>query len=353
MKSFFILLFALTPILSAIGRDTNLLSRLEPVPPFLELRAVAKTNDISLEGIGPLASTNVMPGDSLTALITLHQKRNHLTQWLVYFEVVAPSNRPASRPAKPVVLYNSMGDKFELPNVPVAFRIRTIGPYVNSASIWGAPMPKDNYGRASVNGIFLSLGLEAGMAALYRLNPLMQKTGATNFDLEVTEKLPSAATVKENQKFADLLHVTPQEKTALAVGGPALMSYFEAVGQTPSLGEIMWKVISLPSVWSIVKHRGVTASLDFDNDDIRPVPLPPGWNLPGQSPVYSLPLSLALNEKPALYVTLIVTSPNPSLVACGGIVGFVAQNPNDDEDYLLLRIISAHGGKRAGDSGRK
>ncbi|HEY1789408.1 MAG TPA: hypothetical protein VGJ73_14710, partial [Verrucomicrobiae bacterium] len=106
MKSIFILLFTLAPFLCAIGRDTNLLSRLEPVPPIPELRTVARTNDIPLNGIGPITGTNVLPGDTLTTLITLHQKRNRLTQWLVYFEVV--TNRPPSQPPKPVVLYNSM-----------------------------------------------------------------------------------------------------------------------------------------------------------------------------------------------------------------------------------------------------
>lgn len=339
MKSLFILLFAVTPLLSAAGRDTNLLSRLDPIPPFLELQTVAKTKEIPLEGIGRLTSTNVLPGDSLTALITLHQKKNHLTQWLVYFQVVTASNGAPSRSEKPVVLYNSMGDKFEFPNVPVAFHIRTIGPYVNYPSIWGAPVPRDNSGHASVNGTFLALGLDQGMAALYRLNPLMQKSGATNFDLQIAEKPPSDTTAKENQKFATLLHVTPQEKTALAAGEPALISYFQAVGETPDLGEIMWKVISFPSVWSIVKHRGITASLDFDVHRIGPATLPPGWKLPGHSPAYTLPLSLTLNQKPALDVTLIVTSPRPSLVACGGIAGFVAQNPDDDETYLTLRVI--------------
>ena len=349
MKSLFILLFALTPLFCAVGRDTDLLSRLEPVPPFLKLRAVAKTKDIPLEGIGPVNATNILPGDSLTALITLHQKRNRLTQWLVSFEVVAVSNQPASQPAKPVVLYNSMGDKFEFPRAPVTLRIRTVGPYVNSTSIWGAPAPKDNYGHISVNGTFLVLGMEGGMATLYRLNPAIQ-TWATNFDPQIAEKPFPDATVRKNQKFAALLHITPQERRALAVGEPALMSYFQSIGETPNLENILWRVISLPSFWSIVKHRGVTVSLDFDVQHIRPVPLPAGWDLPGQSPVYSLPLSLTLNEKPALYVTLIITSPSPSLVACGGIVGFLAQNPSDNENYLTFRIISAQRGKRAGDS---
>ena len=332
MKSFFILLFAVTSLFCAVGQDTHLLSRLEPVPPFLKLGAVAKANGIPLEGIGPVTATNVLPGDSFTALITLHQKRNRLTQWLVYFEVAAVSNKPPSRSVKPVVLYNSMGDKFKFPPVPITFRIRTIGPFVNSASIWGAPVPKDNYGRASINGTFLALGLDGSMAALYRLNPLIKKTGATNFDLQIAEKPFPDATIKENQKWAALLHITPQERSALAVGEPALTTYFQAVGETPNLEEIMWKVISLPSIWSIVKHRGVSVSLDFDLQNIGPVPLPPGWDLPGKGTVYSMPLSLALNEKPALNVTLIVTSPSPSLVACGGIIGFVAQNPSDDKN---------------------
>jgi hypothetical protein len=355
VKSFFILLFALTPLL-AIGRDTNLVSHLEPVPPFPELRTIAKTNDIPLDGIGPVTSTNVVSGDSLAALVTLHQKRNRLTQWLVYFEVVAATNRPEShpaKPAKPIDFYNSMGDKFEFSNTPVAFRIRTLGPYVESASIWGAPVPKDNDARASVNGTFLALGMDKCMASLYRLDPLIKKFGATNINLQVSEKPPSDATIKKNQKLATLLHITSQEKNALATAGPTLNSYFNAVGETPDLEDMMWKVISLPSVWSIVKHAGVTASLNFDVHDIRPVPIPTGWNLPGHGPVYAFPLSLTLNGKPALYVTLLITSPTPALVACGGIVGFVAQNPDDDENYLVLRIISAQRGKGARNTKRK
>ncbi|HEX3625980.1 MAG TPA: hypothetical protein VH280_11205 [Verrucomicrobiae bacterium] len=347
MKSVFILLFAFIPLFSAIGQDTNLLSHLEAVPPLPEVRLVAKTNNISLDGIGPATSMNVMPGDSLTALITLHQKRDRLTQWLVCFDVVAVSNRPPSHPAKsqkPIVLYNSIGDKFEFSNTPVVFRIRSIGPYVESASIWGAPVPKDDDARASVNGTFLALGMDKCMAALYRLEPLIHKSGATNFNLNVSEKPPVAETVQKNQKLAAVLHITSQEESALATAGPTMNSYFAAVGETPDLDEIMWKVISLPSLWSIVKNAGVTPALNFDVRHIRPVSLPPGWNLPGHGPVYALPLSVTLNRKPALYVTLLITSPNPSLVACGGIIGFVAQNPNDEEDYAVLRVISARRG---------
>jgi hypothetical protein len=191
------------------------------------------------------------------------------------------------------------------------------------------------------------------MAALYRLNPLIQKNEATNINLDVEAKPFPGATIKENKKLAALLHITPQERSALAAAEPTLMSYFEAVGETPDLEGIMWKVISLPSVWSMVKHRGITAWLGIDFDNIHPLLLPPGWNLQDHFPVYALPMSVTLNQKPALYATLIITSPRPSLVACGGIVGFVAQNPNDDENYLTLRVISAQRGKSVRDTGRK
>lgn len=350
VKSLFILLFALTPFLCAIGQDTNLLSRLDPVPPLLELQAVAQSNNIPLSGIGPLTATNILPGDSLTTLITLHQKKNHLTQWLVYFEVVTATNRPAARKPKPVVLYNSVGDKFEFSNAPVAFRIRTLGPYVNLASAWGAPVPKDSYGHANVNGTFLALGLDQCMAALYRLDPLTRKTGATNLDLQPADKPFQDSEVKTNRELAASLNITLDERRALAVGEPALMNYFEAVGETPNLDEIMWKVISLPSVWSIVKHAGISGALDVDIHNIRSIPLPPGWDFPGHSQAYTFPMSILLNDKPALNTTFIITSPSPSLVACGGIVGFLAQKPDDDQTYLTLRVISAQRGKSPPDN---
>lgn len=344
MKSALILLFAAVALCAA-AQDTNLLYRLEAIPPFPELRDAAIAGGIPFEGMISANNTgSLAPGDSVTALITLHQNGNRRTQWLVYFEVVAKSNRAASRPAKPVVLYNSMGDKFEFPPSPVTFRIRTLGPYVDSRSIWGTPVPKDNYGHASVNGNFLALGLDKSAATICRLHLARQRMHATNFDLRVSETRPSAAEARENQKRAALYHLTSDEKTALVTWFPTLMSYFNAVGDTPGLEGIMWKVVSMPSLWSIVRHAGITAWIEIETDEIRPQTMPSGWDLPSGARAYALPLMVTLNQKPALDTTLIVTDPRPSLLACGGIVGFVAQDPNDEENYVTVRIISAKNG---------
>jgi hypothetical protein len=200
----------------------------------------------------------------------VHQKGNHRTEWLVYFQVVPATNDPPAKPPKPEVLYNSTGDKFEFAKSPVAFHIRTLGPYVDTESFWGKPVAKDNDAQVSVNGAYLGLGLDKGAAAINR----MYREHGTNFNFWVTKRPPSDKEAQENQKIAAALQVTPEEKRTLAGWLPALMCYFEAVGRTPDLDTIMWKVVSLPSMWSIVRHVGVKAWMGLDFDNVGPLTLP-------------------------------------------------------------------------------
>jgi hypothetical protein len=258
--------------LAASGQETNLLLALEPVAPFLELRVAAIADGIPIDGFAPPASTNTLsPGDSVTALITLHGKGDHRTEWLVYFQVVLATNDSLAKPPKPEVVYNSTGDKFEFAKSPVKLHIRTLGPYLDAESIWGKPVAKGCDARASVNGTFLGLGLDKGAAVINRLC----RASATNFNFGVAERPPSNKEAQENQKIAAVFHVSPEEKRALASWLPTLMCYLQAVCETPDLDTIMWKVVSLPSMWSVLRHVGVTTwvSIDFDNiNDEQPNP---------------------------------------------------------------------------------
>ena len=333
-----VLILLLAAPLCSRGQSTNLLSRLEPIPPFPELQAAAKAAGIPLEGMSS-DNNSLAPGNSITALITLHQKGNRLSQWLVYFEVVDGTND--TKPEKPMVLYNSLGDKFEFVRSPITFNIRTIGPYLDSESFWGNPVPKDKQASADADGAFLSLGLDKGAATIYRLKLAEAGTAATNFELWAWGKAPPASKAAKNRKLAAMLHVTGEEERAVAAWYPALSSYFDSVGQTPSLESIMLKVVHLPSLWSIVKHASITAYIGINPNGIHPLALPAQWNLPGHAPVYTLPMFIRLNNQPALNATLLVTDPRAPLLACGGIVGFVAENPVDSENYMILRVISA------------
>lgn len=271
----------------------------------------------------------------------MHQKGGLQTEWLVYFQVIATTNDPAEKTNKPEVLYNSMGDKFEFSNSPVTFHIRAIGPYTDYSSFWGKPVAKDNNASASVNGTFLGLGLERGTAVMHRL----YAAHVTNFDFWVSDRPPRPKSVEKNQKLAASLNITPDERRALVAGFPALMSYFNAVGETPDLDGIMWKVVNLPSMWSIVQHVGVTAQIGMKLNKVDPITLPAGWKLPAGSNVFTLPIFIQLNHQPALNAVLFVTDPHPSFLTCGGIIGFLAWNPVNDEDYVTLRVISTRSTK--------
>lgn len=323
--------------------DTHLLSRLEPVPPFPELRTAAKAASIPLNDFTATTNTaDLSPGDSATALITLHQKGNRLTQWLVYFQVVPDTN--VSKPKKPLVLYTTTGNKFEFPRSASAFHIREIGPYVDTASFWGDPAPEDKSASASVTKDFLGLGLDKGAAAVCRWTAAGKETGATNFSFSFYGSPPPTNREATARKEAAILHVTREEERAVVSSFPTLTSYFGAVSQTPNLESIMWKIVSLPSAWSIVRHVGVHGSIDLRFEDVHPVSPPAAWNIQSHSPVYVLPLSIKLNGYNALKVSLLVTSSRPPLLTCGGIVGFLAEDPANSKNYIILRIISAHSG---------
>jgi hypothetical protein len=343
-----LILFLFTARFCPAGQATNLLSQLAPVPPFPELTAAAKSDGFPLDGMAPSTNTIALsPGDSITALVTLHQKGNRRAQWLVLFQIVAMSNGPPSHLAKPVVLYNALGDKFEFPRLPATFQIRTIGPYLNSSAFWGEPEAKDKSARVTINGGFLGLGIDKAAAAVHRMTLAKQKTPSGYLYFSVTPKPPPNAEVATNRARAAPLRVTPEEARALAGFERAMTSYFTAVGETPNLETMLWKVVSLPSIWSMVRHAGVTAWIGFDVDDVGPFSLPSGWDLPTHSQVYTLPLLITLNQHDALNVTFFATEPHPPLLACGGIVGFLAQNPDDNENYLTFRVISARCGPGA------
>ena len=336
-RIFFILLLA--PFVCA-AQSTNLLSRLEPVPPFPELRAAAKTLSIPLDGIHPSTNSgSLASGDSVTALITLHQKGNRRSQWLVYFQIVGSTN--SVRPSKSQVFYTSTGSRFEFPQTYAAFRIRSLGPYVDTASLWGSPVAKDKSAALSINEGFLGLGMDKGAAAIYRLHLARLKLQITNFNLTVSEKPFTAEQINGNRTIAARLQITSAEERALAGWYPAINSYFDSVGQTPNLDTIMLKVIHFPSLWSIAKHAGIQSNLKIGFENIAPVAMPAGWDLPGHTPVYEVPLSLTLNGEPAINATLFVTDPHPPLLTCGGIIGFLAEDPVNQENYVTLRIISA------------
>ena len=311
-----------------------------PIPPCPALLAAAQTNGIPLEGIAPpTPGGSLLPGDSVTALIALFEKGARQTQWLLHLQAVAPDAKEQSaKPSPPMVMYTTTGQKLEFASSPAFVTLHALGPFIEPGARRKSPKTLDQSAHFALNQDFLGLGLDKATTVILRLNDVKQP-GMKGF-FSVAGKSFSDAEVRAGRKLADTLKLTDDEQRALAGLGPALMSYFSIVQQTSGLEEILFKILDLPSLWSVLRHGGVKTFFRVDSKNVM-LGDAAGWGLSTNAPLYHLPLILELNDQPALNITLAVTLPQPPLLACAGVVGMIAAKPGDKERHLAVRIVSA------------
>lgn len=288
--------------------------KFKAVPACSALENAAATNHIPVTGFDPPPATNVMhAGDSVTILGTIFIKKKE-AQWLLYVEAGAPGTNSSNRP----MVVHMFNRKMSFPSKPVPATLRMLGPFAvsNSAKL----KSRDQSDKFNLNETFLGLGLQRAAEVMWKHN---QQTN-------------SAAPPRRRMEDMKL---TPQEQEAVAGSIPALMSYFDIVQNTDGLENLLMKLIKLPSVWSMVRHLGVTAVL-YSENDARPAN-PADWDLPPHAAVYYLPFTLLLNGQPSVKITFVVTAPNPPRLVCGGVVGLLAERVGDNDTYMTMRVISA------------
>ena len=299
--------------------------KLKPIPAAPALVTAATLHHIPLEGMAPSSpgTNGLRPGDSASVLITFVEKKKQ-TQWILEVEATAPDpKKPAAKPAK-MTVRSSFGPPMKFESKPAPVKMQMLGPF--GAAGWKKP-PKSEIARAefSLNEDFLGLGLDQAAAAVSRWSKTI------DFSKAVTSKALLAVTP------------TPAEQRAVCATFPALMSYFEIVQHTEGLSDLLYKLVDLPSLWSMIKHRGMHIDFSFGNGLAPSVADPAEWNLPASAPAYYFPWLVRLNGEPAMRVTLVTTSPRPPLLICGGVVGVLLEKIGDDETYMTMRLLSATG----------
>ncbi len=323
--------------LTAAEPRPELPAKLEAVPPSAAVVETARLRQIPLEPIEPQRGTNALiPGDAVTGLVTLSQKKGRRSQWLLALQAVPPVGNELSRhPAKPMVLYSVSGKKIEFPSSRAAAVLDSFGPFVESPARRKPAKVQAQTARFLLDQDFLGLGLDRAAAASLRLGQVSLKP-----ELWFSFQPLSESKRRQGVQLVETLKLTEDEQRALAGSCPALLSYFSTIGEIPGLEDILLRVIDMPSVWSLLWKRGVTVTIKIEAERIALADAA-AWGLPAGQPVYLFPMLFELNQHPALHLTLVVTSPRPPLLTCGGIIGFLAEKPSDKETYLTLRIISA------------
>ena len=312
---------ALVTILTLANADAQeaLPPKLKSVPTYAALATAATTNRIPISGFDHAIPTNLLcAGDSVTILGTMITKEKK-SQWLLYIE--GKSRAPNTTNPPPMVVHLSTG-KISFPSRPVPAHLRMLGPCADSD---GANFKfQEQTADLTLNESFLGLGLNDAAAIIWRRH---QSSNGTT---------PNPQPGKVDKKF------TPEEQRAMAGAISTITSYLEIVKHTEGLEDLLAKLIKKPSVWSVVRHLGVTVNLFF-GDKAFPAN-PADWDLPPGTPVFYIPCSLRLNDQPALKITMVATKPNPPRLICGGVIGLLAEKPGDNETYMTLRVISARRG---------
>jgi hypothetical protein len=327
-------------VLAAERRAEAVLEKFRPVKPCESAIAWAQAKKIPLNQFDSTVDGKALnPGDSITGLITLHEKGARQMQWIVFSEIVTAGPRDEiDKSPKPMVMYTTLGSKLEFKSAPVMVNVRTVGPFVEPGEKRKPKVEEEN-ARFPLDKGFLSLGLDRAVAAVLKF-----KENKEHGNFTFGPKPFNETEIAKGRKLAEVTHITSEDERALCGSCPALLSYFDFAQHTPGLQDICFKVVDMPSVWSMIRHAGVTANLVFETEQFRAADAF-AWDSAGNTPAYYFPIVLKLNNQPALKVTFAVTSPRPPLLGCGGVVGMLAEKPDEKETYLTLRVISARRAK--------
>jgi hypothetical protein len=319
---------------SAQEAAPEFVAKLNAVAPFRALVSAAESNHISLAGIAPMVKTNLIsPGDSFTAVVTLVSKPKRM-QWLLRLQAAEPTpSERADNPQRTMVIYNTLGNKLEFVSTPAFVTLRTLGPFLEDGK---GKKTGDNITRFVVDQGFLGLALEQAATALFRM-----RESHTNGPFASGTEPFGDALIAQCRKANETWKVSAQEERALAGSFPALLSYFKTVQENQELVRILKQTLVLPSLWSLLWHGGISSTeFRWDAKHLMPADAA-AWGVSAQPPAYYCPMTLLLNQRRSLELTLVVTAPDPPLLACGGVLGLLAENPQDKQVYLSLRIVSA------------
>jgi hypothetical protein len=286
------------------------------LPPLPSLVAFASGHHCAL---GRFASSvsgqGARDGDAVTFLVSLSDERSE-RQWLVDLEVadLNESERTTKPPPDYSVTPSAGGPEIRFSNAHrLALEIRTTGPFTADLS---DPTPPTARARTLLSPDLLGLGLDQSCRLIAEITA---RNGPN-------PNLKPALSPEENRTMAGML--------------PALAAFFDTTQRTPGVREILWDILVKPSLWSIVRRKGrVDTGLDISDIPARLDPAP--WRTITATEVYRMPLTVKLNDRPALVSALIVTAPRPPLLTCAGIIGIEAEPPDRPGKHLSIRIVAS------------
>lgn len=286
--------------------------------PLPAVEAYAAGAHIELGRFSPFAAEAAPRiGDAETFLVNLRE-RAHQRQWFVHLQIAELTDAERTAKPPPDEVWSGKGGEFRFSNLHrLAVNIRTVGPF--SAGHSTRP-PPTQVARMLISPDLLGLGLDESCRIM--INFLAQHRGQPAQDWG-----------------AALSH---DELRTLIGFAPALLEFLTTAQRTPGVREVLWQVTEKPSIWSILRRHGrIDSNIDTTDEKGWAALDPATWRLITPADVFRLPVTVRLNDQPALHSVLIVTAPHPPLLVSAGIIGIEAEPPGNPEKHLSIRIVAS------------
>jgi hypothetical protein len=337
------LLFALLPalivfpaaLLSADDKPLVATDPLTDVAPLPALAEFAAAHHIPTSGIA-LADAGAKPqkGDAVTLLVTLFDGSSE-RQWLARIEADdLTENERQLKPLSEGVMYSGTGQTWRYPISRTALNVFFIGPF--SPSTARGSIPVEIRRRVLTNPEYLSYGLDQYCQAEMRYRQAVRDAGIKNAWITASSNPLSAETVRMGQHVAALINFTPEEDRIRTGGCFPVVSFVDVATKVPAFEAVLRHVLDMPSIWSIVRHLGISGNWDY-RDFVRVST--PGAGV--ESSTYRFGLRLNMNEQFSIKSAFTVTAPRPPLQVCAGILGVYAERPSDASQRLFIQMVAA------------
>lgn len=338
-----VLLVGLAVAIAARAAETTPLTSdpLTAIEPLPELVSFAAAGRIPLRGIdlgkpGP----SLEPQQNVTLLITL-MKDETLQQWLIQLspDVLTENERARRIPPSPLI-HTSTGRSMSYAFAHAALRLELVGPFLARPRATEAATPEIpvRRARALVNGKFLEAGIAEYCRSGLDITRRIERAGIVNPVYTGGSTRPAPETLVQGRHFAAAIQLTEAEERAAFSVYFSLTTFFGAAMEISAVRELLEEVVDRPSLWSVVRHRGVIPSFNFFWTAARAVEESRA-GLP-DSP-FQLPVQIYLNGKLGLKATLVVVQPRGPLTTCAGIVALCAEHPAKPARRLFIRVLSA------------
>lgn len=132
----------------------------------------------------------------------------------------------------------------------------------------------------------------------------------------------------------------------VALGVASCDSFFAILRTNTVMKQILYEVIALPSFWSIVTNLGVRAG--FGIDFFAATRVAPECAANANGLVWSVPMTIDLNDQPALLVRILAAPPRGPAAAAAGVYGLVGRHPTDAGRRVHVQLLASRRGVQPG-----